>query len=196
MNYFTESGLTFGFPNTWHVIKYDDHPFYKSIGGQGLRGVDFLIIKDLEHLTLLEVKNFKDRFKADGVNPTETFFDNQTFYLEAFADKFQDTIQGIRVIHKYYSRKWWFRNLAMPLSNLLPKKYWFNYDWGMWWLAYQLLNDHKIELQVCLEWDNNKNLYLDSLNLAFANFLKKNHFDLPQNIKILHYPDLLSSLSN
>ena len=51
---FSESGLSFQFPEGWTTIKYDEHRFYTYLSGEGLKGVDFIAIHG-ENLVLIEV---------------------------------------------------------------------------------------------------------------------------------------------
>jgi len=55
-----ESALLFDFEETdWIVKKYDDHRYYKSLSGAGLKGVDFIGIFQQEKVVFIEVKNFR-----------------------------------------------------------------------------------------------------------------------------------------
>ncbi len=189
MKIFSESGLTFKFPENWLVFKYDKHRFYKGLSGQGLRAVDFLAIKNLEKLVLIEVKNFEDRFEKDGVNPTHYFFENQESFFDAFVDKFEDSVRGIQIIHKYYQRKWWFRKLAIPFSRQCSKKWWVRFEWGIWLLAHELSQKEAIQQVVSIHWDKGFEINLATINADFNSFLKKENIQLPGTFHILNQTD-------
>ena len=65
MQIFSENDLDFSFPNNWHVIKLDDHEFYRrniEPIGANLKSVDFLIKHNdtgFDKLLLIEVKDFR-----------------------------------------------------------------------------------------------------------------------------------------
>lgn len=155
MQTFQESGLTFEFEDDWIVIQYDKHRFYRYLSGRGLKGVDFIYVINFEKLVLMEVKNFNDRWVKDGINPTETFLDNLDRFFNVFVGKFNHTIRAIQIVHSFYRRKWWFRNLAMPLSRVLPKKYWTKFEWGRWYLIYILMRKKQVEPLVSMGHDIN-----------------------------------------
>ena len=137
-----ESGLKFNFPKDWKIIKFDEHRFYQYVNGIGLKGVDFICIKPNGELLLIEVKNYADRFPQDGINPALDVLDNPIPYASQIAQKFDDSTQLIEVIHKYYLRKFWFRQFAPTLSLVLSEFFKPNYDWMFWLQAYQALTAH------------------------------------------------------
>lgn len=65
MQVFSENDLDFSFPENWHVIKLDDHEFYRQNIepiGANLKSVDFLIRHNnagFENLVFIEVKDFR-----------------------------------------------------------------------------------------------------------------------------------------
>lgn len=167
MQTFEESGLTFHFEKDWIVIKYDEHRFYRYLSGRGLKGVDFIHVINFEKLVLTEVKNFNDRFEKDNINPTETFLNNLDRFFNAFVSKFNHTLKAIRIVHSYYKRKWWFRNLAMPLTKIFHPRFWTKFEWGRWYLMYILMKKNQVEPVVALGHDENIKLDKDRIRNGF-----------------------------
>ena len=137
-----ESGLNFNFPKDWKVIKFDEHRFYQYVNGMGLKGVDFICIKPSGHLLLIEVKNYADRFPQDGIKPALAVLENPIPYANQIAQKFEDSAQLIEVIHKYYLRKFWFRQFGSTLAIIFSDFFKANFDWIFWLQAYQALTGH------------------------------------------------------
>lgn len=95
-----ESGLEFTFPESWIVRKFDATPAYRSLSGQGLKGVDFLCLPPGEELWLIEVKNY-DTVQGPRKSPVEL--------ARHVAAKFADTQRLIRIMRKAMERNWWYR---------------------------------------------------------------------------------------
>lgn len=152
---FKESGIKFYFNENWNIYQYDRHRFYSGLSGFGLKGVDFIGILNKNSLVLIEVKNYVDRFIEDGVDPTEEFMKAYDTYLQAYAEKFRDTLKGIQTVQKYYRRKWWYRNLLKPFSKIIALKHLLAYDWAFWTKTHQLafLENKKIQLVLWLSLD-------------------------------------------
>jgi len=148
MSNFKESGLQFSFPKNWRVIKFDEHRFYKYVHGIGLKGVDFIGIKENGELLLIEVKNYADRFPQDGLFPYAALLENPIPFAEQIAQKFEDSFQLIEVIHKYYLRKFWFRKVAMRLMPFLPNNFVSKYDWGFWLKVYEQCANQTTEIDL------------------------------------------------
>jgi hypothetical protein len=117
-NNFSESELHFKFPVDWIVHKYDEHRFYRYLSGSGLKGVDFIAIHQGE-LILIEVKNYVTRSKKENYDPMEPLLINPALYVKRYLRKFEDTLQLLDIIDRYYNRKWWYRNLFQPFKGLL-----------------------------------------------------------------------------
>jgi len=132
---FQESGFSFEFPNSWTVVKFDDHRFYKYLSGDGFKGVDFLCLNEKGELIFLEVKNYLNQYIADGIDPGDNLIQYPENYALEYWNKYLDSIHLIRLIHKYYLRKWWYRQL-IKIAN--PKVYhWAKQkDWGFWTSAF------------------------------------------------------------
>ena len=148
---FKESGLTFSFNNQWFVTKFDEHRFYKLLAGRGLKGVDFIGIYKEKTLVLMEVKNYIDRYKADGINPTEVFLENPDFFLKKVEQKFEDSLRLIQIVRRFYERKWWYRMFAKKLIGKLPFTFLMQFEWGFWTVVWQLVEEGKVEKVLWLE---------------------------------------------
>ena len=158
MTTFSESGLTFKFSNRWRVLKYDEHRFYRYLSGSGFKGVDFIGILDEKKLALIEVKNYKDRYQRDQVDPSEELLNNPKTYAIQFAHKFNDTFQLIGIIRKYYQRRWWFRQPRNLLLRLIPRRFLLQFDWGFWNIAIQLIDENHEKTLIVLWLELNDDL--------------------------------------
>lgn len=102
---FKESRLLITFDSSWSVLPFDRSAFFKTLTGQGLKGVDFIGIQD-NHLFLIEVKNYT---RAQNQNlpdpPTADIF------REVLEEKYHDSLRIIRIIHATFRRhmvfRWW-----------------------------------------------------------------------------------------
>ena len=128
--YFEESEHNFTFSKDWKILKYDSHPFYKIVSGRSFSGVDFAgFYKD--KLYLIEIKNFYQYGKSGSIEDVNEF-------CEEMKEKFLDTLDLIRIIQKYFNRKWTYRlfcRLFMSYPNL-------NTTWWFWTMM-----DQKVEEQ-------------------------------------------------
>ena len=110
---FAESGLTFQFPNDWVVFKYDEHRFYRYVSGEGLKGVDFIGIRQ-DRLFLMEVKNYGDRVDLDTYDPMENLLNTAKEQAERYRRKLEDSLRLLEIIRLYYQRRWWYRRVYLP----------------------------------------------------------------------------------
>ena len=117
---FKESALTFEFSGNWNIKKYDSHKYYKILAGQGLKGIDFLGIKDGQQLYLFEVKNYQKRKDWQTVNPIEAIKADPDVLVRKLVQKIEDSFQVFRVVYKYYQRNWWYRNIFPLIRNWWP----------------------------------------------------------------------------
>ena len=166
MTTFSESGLTFKFSKRWKVLKYDEHRFYRYLSGSGFKGVDFIGILDEKKLALIEVKNYRDRYERDKVDPTEGLLNDPATYAVQFAHKFKDTFQLISIIRKYYQRRWWFRQPRNLLLRLIPRRFLLRFDWGFWNLAIQLIDENNEKVLIVLWLELNEELSTGKIEKA------------------------------
>ena len=103
---FIESGLNFTFHSAhWQVKKYDDHPYFTGFSSVGMKGVDFVAIRENKELWLIEVKNYKSNGERVREAKIKASLEQPEKIKEAVEQKFEDTLAGIRAIHTYYKRK-------------------------------------------------------------------------------------------
>ena len=103
---FTESGLQFSFSaQHWQVKKYDDHPYFTGFSSVGMKGVDFIAIREEEELWLIEVKNYQTNGASIREPKVKASLEHPEKILEAVEQKFEDTLAGIQAIHTYYKKK-------------------------------------------------------------------------------------------
>lgn len=132
---FTESDLTFNFNKEWVVHRFDTHIYYQGLSGVGLKGVDFIGIWKNKTLVFFEIKNYRKRFLQQKIVPIRSIQKSPENLAKTIAQKMEDTILAIEVIHKYFLRKWWYRVLRPLLFQfpILP------FEWTFWSKAYQLI---------------------------------------------------------
>lgn len=106
---FQESDLLFSFSSEWYVKKYDAHPFYLSISGEGLRAVDFIGLHPNGDWWLMEVKNYRNRPINQQANIQKKLSDDLPLLYQLVQQKITDTQRGIQAIAAYLQRKWWYR---------------------------------------------------------------------------------------
>lgn len=150
MTEFNESGLVFQFNACWVINKYDEHRYFRLLSSAGLKGVDFLGIYKKEELVLIEVKNYRIRFKKKPPLSIYRILNNPELVASKIKSKSEDTLKAIRVIYKYYQRKYFFR-LIFPLLKLLRNNSHTVNTWLFWSRAYQLMNEGKIKIVFWME---------------------------------------------
>ena len=127
--YFEESEHNFTFSKDWKILKYDSHPFYKIVSGRSFSGVDFAgFYKD--KLYLIEIKNFYQYGKSGSIEDVNEF-------CREIKEKCLDTLDLIRIIQKYFQRKWTYRlfcRLVMAYPNL-------NMTWWFWTMMNQKVEE-------------------------------------------------------
>ena len=102
MNTFRESDLEIAFPDDWIVRKFDATAAFRSISGQGLKGVDFLCLAPRRELWLVEIKNFRPR----AAHRTEARRHPRDLAQHVGA-KFADSKRLIHIMNRALRTKWW-----------------------------------------------------------------------------------------
>lgn len=148
---FQESGLVFKFSEDWVVFKYDEHRFYLYLSGSGLKGVDFIAIRD-GALFLIEAKNYRRRFEKENYDPMQALIEQPDFYVEAFSRKFEDTFRLLSVIDQYYQRKWWYRRFFLRFRSYFSEHQVLRTEVGFWSKANELVRQTtKVKLILWVE---------------------------------------------
>lgn len=128
---FHESDLLFTFSDQWQIKSFDRHPFYQALAGQGLKGVDFIGVLNGEQVVLMEVKNYRVRFPT-AIPPIQNKLTGASPAIVAtMRRKATDTQRVLRVIRKYYQKRWWLRP-ARWLLRKLPLRYQLGIEWLFW----------------------------------------------------------------
>jgi len=180
---FQESGLEFSFPKDWVIKKYDEHRFYHYLAGLGFKGVDLIALTPDRKLILIEIKNYINRFPQDGIDPTETLFNNTISFSEKYVQKFEDTFQLLEIVKKYFHRKRWYRWLALPFLKMLPYSTLIKLDWGFWTIANDILKNKDVQLILWLETapelsENNWTQIQQTINKIFQQQLPNYSFQI------------------
>lgn len=132
---YNESGIHFTFDRHWVVKKYDQHTYFQGLSGAGLKGIDFIGIRQSRKLLLMEVKNFSSRPEIDQEPPITPYLDQPELLVNIFEEKVRDTLKAISAIAAYYQRNWSYR-LSLPLIKKLPSS---SIDRIFWTHANELL---------------------------------------------------------
>ena len=117
---FDESGLQFKFSSKWIVRKYDEHAYFRGLSGSGLKGVDFIAIRNRKELIFIEVKNYRTRHNTKMNRSFDVVVKPVKELGEELKRKSEDTLLAMDAIMQYYNRSWWYR---------LTKKIWLNWPW-------------------------------------------------------------------
>lgn len=117
-----------------HVIKFDEHRYFRKLSGKGYKGVDYLIIND-DYLYLIELKNFQQYKNTPRPSETEI---NAIFH-----QKCEDTLRVLELFEAYLNSSWIRRVLVMKYN-------WFflgDVEWKLWAKA---LKHYKNNCVICL----------------------------------------------
>jgi len=111
MTTITEGKLTFSFPNTWKVNKYDESNFFKNhvYKCQGSKGVDILALSD-NRLFIIEVKDFRG-YRIENKQRLKS----GELVIEV-TQKVRDTLAGL-----YAACRWQTEELAYFYNHLYAK---------------------------------------------------------------------------
>lgn len=145
---FKESGLTFNFGPGWVVKKYDEHAYFRSLSGMGLKGVDFIAIRQERELVFIEVKNYRTRYNADMDQSFEVVVKPTAELAYELKRKSEDTLLAIDAVLQYYRRSWWYRRFR----QLWMRWPWLQYNRAFWSRADELAN-HRLHFVVWLGLD-------------------------------------------
>jgi len=168
MTTYSESNYTFTFDDSWRILKYDDHPYYRILSGRSFSGIDFAGIYNDEQLYLIEVKNFY-QYDNDG-----EIADVNEFVLE-LKEKILDSIDLINIIQKYHQRRWTYR-LFISLVKRFPN---LSRDWWFWTRMHDLLAAKQMSFVLLIASKLNRN----SLKLELLSSLEEEDYVIP-NLKI------------
>ena len=145
---FHESGLQFTFGPNWVVKKYDEHAYFRGLSGRGLKGVDFIAIRDENELVLIEVKNYRTRYNAT----IDRSFDVVVKPVQELAfelkRKAEDTVLAIDAVLQFYHRRWWYRRF---------RKMWMRWPWlqhrRAFWTRAEILSHQSLHYVIWLALD-------------------------------------------
>lgn len=145
---FLESGLEFNFGPTWAVKKYDEHIYFRSLSGLGLKGVDFVAIRGGTELVFIEVKNYRTRYNVRMNRSFDVLAKPTAELAVELKRKSDDTLLAMDAILQYYHRSWWYRRLR-PVWLRWP---WVQHNRAFWSRADALVN-HSLHYIVWLALD-------------------------------------------
>ena len=166
MTDFKESGLVFQFNEDWVINKYDEHRYFRRLSGAGLKGVDFLGIYKKEELVLIEVKNYRIRYKEKPPTAIYHIIENPEILAKKIQQKARDTLQAIRVVNKLYKRNWFYK-LWMPILKLLRNSSFTVNTWLFWTRAQSLIDNNSFKIILWMENEEEYDKYTKEDVLAF-----------------------------
>ncbi|HRW76734.1 MAG: hypothetical protein H6568_06215 [Lewinellaceae bacterium] len=124
---FYESRVALNFDASWSVIPFDQSRYFKALAGQGLRGVDFLGIRE-QTLFLIEIKNYSPAKKAKhypyGAVPDEL--------VAQLHEKFADSQRIVRIIESTLQRHLLYRAWRLIARYLARWTHLGPADWSFW----------------------------------------------------------------
>lgn len=169
---FHESRLVITFGPSWSVLRFDQSVFFKTLTGQGLRGVDFVGIHG-NHLYLIEVKNYTRAKNQAAPSPPEALA-----FREMLVEKFEDSQRIIRIIHATFRRYMVFRWWQWVASHINFLFLWAPEPWVFWTRCYRLSNRGDAAFTLLLI-DPDERIHLEHL---------------PEEWQILHGPGVFAEL--
>lgn len=135
---FSESGLEFNFGPGWVVKKYDEHAYFQSLSGSGLKGVDFIAIRQKQELIFIEVKNYRTRYNEEMDRSFDVTVKPAAELAYELKRKSEDTLLAIDAVLQYYRRSWWYRQFR----NMWMRWPWLQHNRAFWSHADELANHH------------------------------------------------------
>jgi hypothetical protein len=118
---FRESDINFIFDDSWLVYRFDQHRYYRGFSGAGLKGVDFLALRNDDQLVLMEIKNYNPRGPWKRGNTLTEIIAEPDILVQHFTAKIKDTLLAVDAIRQYWQRRWWRRILWKIFSHLHPR---------------------------------------------------------------------------
>lgn len=135
---FEESRLILDFDPTWSVLAFDKTPYFQDLAGQGLRGVDFLGVRE-NGLWLIEVKNYSP-VHAHG----KSWIPSPDELVDRVGQKFTDSQRIIRIIHRSFRRHLIYRAWSWLRDHHLAGRRSGPADWQFWTQVFDLLEDGQV----------------------------------------------------
>ena len=129
------------------IVKFDEHQYYTSFSGKGLKGVDYLMISD-GYLYLIEIKNFSqyhvNRAFAQKERPSSP---DKTIVNQQFYQKCEDTLIVIEKFHQFLESSFWTKIFILRYRWFFtgPK------EWKYWLQAYDLYRANKVIMLLHVE---------------------------------------------
>jgi len=157
---FVESGLEFNFGPGWVVKKYDEHTYFRALSGMGLKGVDFVAIREGREVVFIEVKNYKTRYNSKMDQSFEVSVKPAADLALELKRKSEDTLLAMDAVIQYYFRSWWYKRL---------RRIWMNWPWlqanrSFWSRADDLVNQSlHLVVWLALDIDDPENYETDLL---------------------------------
>lgn len=190
---FEESDLIFTFNDDWVVKKYDNHAYFKTLAGYGLKGVDFVGVYQMNQLFLIEVKNYRQRTYSPVLPDWSDLEGVPAPLIHIFLEKIEDSMKLIRVVYRFLERKWWFIILR-KLNNFIRRTR-LNKDWKFWDKVYQLsCTQDNLNYVLLLELDSK---FLKESKINEVNFKKQLNITLEKEIdKMEDSPFIISKATD
>lgn len=124
---FNESRVLLNFDQSWSVVAFDQTRFFKALAGQGLRGVDFLGIRE-QTLYLIEIKNYSPAKKEKRYR----YGANQAELVVHLNEKYADSLRIVRIIESTLRRFLLYRIWLQITRHLAFLRRMGPSDWAFW----------------------------------------------------------------
>lgn len=129
---YVESRRQWHFDANWKVVRFDATPWFRFLTGLGLKGMDFLLMRE-GRIYWLEAKNFEQRAGAPAPKIPEG--EELVAQLEA---KLVDSRRLLGVIVASLRRHFLYRLWAWAVRLGLPLR-WLQPEWSFWTEALEAL---------------------------------------------------------
>ena len=129
------------------IVKFDEHQYYTSFSGKGLKGVDYLMICE-GYLYLIEIKNYSQyevhrAFAQKKMSPIP----DKTMINQQFYQKCEDSLIILEKFYTFLNSSFWTRIFILRYRWFFtgPK------DWKHWLQAYELYRENKVIMLLHVE---------------------------------------------
>lgn len=121
------------FDQSWSVVAFDQTRFFKALAGQGLRGVDFLGIRE-QTLYLIEIKNYSPAKKMKRYR----YGTDQDELVVQLDEKYSDSLRIVRIIESTLRRHLLYRIWLQITRHLAFLRRTGPSGWAFWTLCAEL----------------------------------------------------------
>lgn len=134
----SESRMKICFDDPWRVVRFDRTPWFRYMTGHGLRGVDFLAIRE-GTVYFIELKNYAPyRPGVASVLP------DPSTLIAGMELKMQDTMRMTGIVYRTLERHWMFR-VFCQWSRRIPILRRWEKEWSFWMDVREAVAGHRTQ---------------------------------------------------